>query len=181
MSKRNYPLILIDDRRDEKYPYDFVTVLDDTVGFVARVVSFFDEQRYREALEVYKKSENAKNLFLQKDFKNGGLVLEVLEFFDSELEFTSKNSQRIRSLLKRAMKKYLFGAMESSVKPDDELGIDNQIIQQKLTIQRAKSNYSELLRRAEGNRDLADFQIKIAEATLRTLESSKRLQELNLN
>jgi hypothetical protein len=57
-----------------------------------------------------------------------------------------------------------------------DLSIDNQIYQQELTISRAKRKYDELLAQADGNKELADFAIRLAEATLESLKAYKAMK-----
>ena len=96
--------------------------------------------------------------------------------------FTDDQKSRIQVLLKKALKKYLHAEAERM--PKDDLSIENQIKQQQLTVERAKSGYDDLLRRANGDKELADYQIALAEATLETLKAFKDNQNyliLNLN
>jgi len=82
---------------------------------------------------------------------------------------TAKNEKRVQWLLKKAMNKYIFA--EVSRTPQGDLGIDNQIKQQQLSIDRAKSQYNALV--ARSSVEEADFAIQIAEATLHTLKIFK--------
>jgi hypothetical protein len=82
----------------------------------------------------------------------------------------------VQTLLKKALKKFLHAEVERT--PDlKDLDIDNQIIQQQLTIDRAKQMYDELVIRANGESKIADYKIALAEATLDTLKKFRDTQK----
>ena len=174
MAKREYPLFLIDRSKSEAYPFDYIACMDRTVGFVARAVFFPDDIQYGEYIKKMQHIEHAEYFNVGMKLKKGGIVL-VVEDFMYNFELTTENKNRVRTLLKKAFKKYLHAEIDRT--PHDDLSIDNQIIQQELTVDRARSNYSDLLRRANGDKSLADYQIALAEATLETLRQFRDNQK----
>lgn len=83
----------------------------------------------------------------------------------------------MQSLLKKAAKKYMLGYKTDNYKGKD-LSLDNQIYQQKLTIEQSKRNYAQLVERAGGDESLARYNIALAQATL---ESLYKLKELSIH
>lgn len=167
MKKREYPLFLIDRSKAANYPFDFIACFDRSVGFVARVVYLPSNEAYTEFLRKHDQIENSEFFSITFKFKQGGVIL-LAEDFLYHFELTKENLNRVQTLLKKALKKYLHA--EADRTPADELSIDNQIKQQELTIERARQNYAELVNRANGDRSYADYQIALAEATLQTLK-----------
>jgi hypothetical protein len=106
MTKRDYPLFLIDRTKSETYPFDYVTCFDKTVGFVARVVFFPKDIQYNEFVKQQASVENGTPFNIMMKFKSGGVIL-VCEDFLYDFELTAENQNRIKTLLKNAMKKYL--------------------------------------------------------------------------
>lgn len=172
--KRNYPLFMIDRSKPASHPFDYIDCHDKTVGFVARVVYFPQSDAYAEFVEAQKKLPYSDCVTLSMPFRRGGVVL-VIEDFMYSFEFTRDNQSRIKHLMKKALKKYLHAELERT--PVDDLGINAQIKQQQLTVERAEQNYPELLRRANGDRELSDYQIQLAKATLETLKQFKHNME----
>ena len=82
----------------------------------------------------------------------------------------------VKSLVRKAAKKYLLGFRDENYKGKD-LSLENQIYQQKLTIEHNKRNYARLVEQAGGNEELAKFNIALAQATL---ESLYKLKEMKL-
>lgn len=73
------------------------------------------------------------------------LILNIEKFlFDFEVD--NVKNKRIETLLKKVMKRFIYG--ETSATPRGDLGIDNQILLQKATIERAKANREELVKRS---------------------------------
>ena len=179
--KRHYPLFTIDRSKNSSYPFDYITCYDRTVGFIARVVPFFDDIPYNEFLKRVPEVEGGETVSLTHKFKNtGGLVLVIEDFFYN-FEWNNEIRSRIKTLLKKALKKYLHAEVERTP-TDNDLGIDDQIKQQEETITRAKANYEALVERALGDKKLADYQIALAEATLESLKAYRDNQQfINLN
>lgn len=177
--KRNFPLFLIDRSKAEAYPFDYISCFDSAVGFVARVVFFRDDAPLNEFISQSANIEGSEYSSLAYRFSRGGVILVVEEFlFDFDL--TTETKTRIRTLLKKALKKYLHA--EADRTPHKDLDIDSQIQQQQLTIERAKSNYAQLV--ARSSKEEADYNISLAEATLETLKRFRDNQpyfNLNLN
>lgn len=151
--KRNYPLFIID-REVYDTPYShYISCVDDECPFVIRVRTV--EELPAEHSGIYE--------------LKGSLLFEVVKLNDDA------DLGRVRSLFKKAIKKYMVAFSHRNYS-DKELGIDNQIYQQELTIARAKRRYSDLLAQADGNKELADFAIRLAEATLESLKAYKAMK-----
>ena len=88
---------------------------------------------------------------------------------------TTENRNRIKTLLKKALKKHLHTEADRTAYGDCD--IDNQILQQQETIERARSNYSALVQRTNGDPTHADHVIRLAEATLETLKKFRDNQK----
>lgn len=173
--KRNYPLFLIDRSKAENYPFDYIICPDRNVGFIARVVHFTTDEMYAAFIEKKKMVENANYFHSTIKLKRGGLLL-VAEDFLYSFDLTPENLNRVQVLLKKSLKKYLYTEIIKT--PAKNLGIDNQIKQQELTIERARQNYDSLVQRANGDKAYADYQIALAEATLKTLRMFRDYQKI---
>lgn len=173
--KREYPLFIIDRSKHSAYPFDYIACFDRQVGFIARVVPFFQDEPFNEFIAQSKQITDSENTSIVYKFKRKGGLIIVIEDFNYYFEWTTEIKTRIRVLLKKALKKYLHAEVERT--PHDDFGIENQIKQQQETIDRAKSNYDDLLRRANGDKTFADYQIALAEATLATLKSFRDNQQ----
>lgn len=171
--KRDYPLFLIDRSKAAAYPNDYIVCLDREVGFLAKVLFFPRDDIFREFVDRAGGIENRELAGFSMPLKKGGIALQIVDFM-YYFEVTTETKSRVQVLLKKALKKYLHA--EVSRTPHDDLGIDSQIKQQRLTLERAVQGYDELLDRANGNRDVADYQIDLARETLRTLERFKEMQ-----
>lgn len=152
--KRQYPLFIIDKAVTEGFPYHHIAVMGEE-PFVVRV-------RLLENLNDYTPTGS----FLLHPLHKGAILFEVVS--------TNYNSPKIQSLLKKAAKKYLLGYRDENYK-DKDLNIDNQIYQQKLTIEHNKRNYHRLVAQAGGNEELAKFNIALAQATLESLYKVKEI------
>lgn len=152
--KRNYPLFIIDKIVTEGFPYHHIAVMGED-PFVIRV-------RLLENLNDY----TPTGAFLLHPLNKGAILFEVVS--------TNSNLPKIQSLLKKAAKKYLLGYRDENYK-DKDLNIDNQIYQQKLTIEHNKRNYHRLVAQAGGNEELAKFNIALAQATLESLYKVKEM------
>jgi len=173
-TKRNYPLFMIDRSKPDAYPFDYIVCHDQAVGFTARVVFFPKTEQYQEYIRQSEKVAGNETVQMNMPFKNGGIILVIEDFFHY-FEWTTENRTRIATLLKKAMKKYLHAERERT--PGDGLGLDDQIKQQQLTIERAEQNYADLVHRANGDKSVADYQIDLAKATLNTLKQYKHNME----
>jgi len=165
--KRNYPLFTIDRSKNSAYPFDFITCYDRTVGFIARVVPFFDDTPFNEFLKQAQSIDGSDSTSITYRFKNGGLIIVIEDFFYT-IEWNNEVRTRIKTLLRKALKKYLHAEVERT--PSDDLSVENQIKQQELTIERAKQQYDELIKRSLGDKSNADYAIALAEATLESLK-----------
>lgn len=179
--KRSYPLFIIDRSKHSSYPFDFIYCDDKEKGFVARIVPFFENATFNEYLNQAKYTEDNKPFEFFRFKNKGGVVLIIEEFKNDEIDITrSSTYASVKSLLKKALKKYLHAEVDRT--PHDDLGIENQIKQQALTIERAKQNYEELVKRSNGDSSLAKYQIALAEATLSSLIKFRdNNQFINLN
>ncbi len=174
-----FPLTLIDIRKDKKHPYEYITVTDKALAFVARILEFYKDEDYRNFYKTAQEHKDFEIKYMSYDFgkgREGGFVVEVVHFF-YEFPKTTQNTKRIRSLMKRAINKYVHNAVDRAIKFSKEIDLDTQITQMKETIQRAKSNYSQLLERVGNDRKSADWSIAVAEATLQSLETLKQQEE----
>lgn len=185
MKKREYPLFMIDRSRSAKYPSDFITCLDREVGFVAQVLHLPNADVWREFLAAFRQIEHPELTGFALPFKTGGVVLRVLEFL-YEFEVSTETKNRVQVLLKKGLKKYLHAEVERT--PAGDRGLENQIRQQQLTLERAEQNYEDLLARANGSHEIADHQIALQRETIESLKRLKHLQRffnsglgLNLN
>lgn len=154
--KSNYPLFIIDRSTTKGYPYHHIAVMAD-VPFVIRVSRIWDIQSYA-----------PQGAFYMHPLRKGAIIFEVVSCKD--------DGPRIQSLLKKAAKKYMLALRADNYKGKD-LSLDNQIYQQRLTVEHNKGNYTALVKRAGGDTELAKYNIALAEATLRSLELLKCLKE----
>jgi len=179
--KREYPLFIIDRSKSETYPNDYIVCLDREVGFVAQVLHLPNDNLYSQFVDKFYNIENKEIAGVHKPLKKGGLILQVLDFL-YYFEVKNETKNRIQVLLKKAFKKYMHAEVERT--PFDDLSIENQIKQQQLSVEHAKSNYEGLLRRTNGDKKHADYTIALAEATLeslKTLRDNQKLLNFNLN
>jgi polyhydroxyalkanoate synthesis regulator phasin len=141
--------------------------MDRQVGFIARVVFFNENAPLNAFIEQQSKIENADISSIVHRLKKGGIIL-VVEDFLYYFEITEEIKSRINTLMKKALKKYLHAEIEKA--PDkNSFGIDEQIKQQELTIERAKANFDDLVKRS--SKEQAEYSLALAEATLETLKN----------
>jgi len=176
MNKRGYPLFLIDRTKNLAYPFDYITCFDKTVGFISRVEFFKRDVEYFEFVTNVGKIENSEFFNLTMKLKEGGLILFCEDFLYS-FDLTQDNKNRVKTLLKKALKKYLHAEIDRTA--FDDLGIDNQIKMQQQTIDKMRQNYDLIIAQSNGDASNADYMIAVAEATLKTLKSV-RDRELNI-
>lgn len=155
--KRNYPLFIIDKTTSEGFPYHHIAVMGET-PFVVRV-------------QLLKKIKD--HILAPTDYliplSSGGVLFEII----SNVE----DPEALQGLLKKAAKKYMLGYKTDNYKGKD-MSLDNQIYQQKLTIEHNKRNYAKLVEQADGDESLAKYKIALAQATLESLYKLKELSEL---
>lgn len=154
--KRNYPLFIIDKTTSESFPYHHIAVMGET-PFVIRV-------RLINSLNI-----TPAGAFFLHPLSKGAILFEVVSGM--------ADSPQVQSLIKKAARKYLLGYKTDNYK-GKELSLDNQIHQQKLTIERNKRNYAKLVEQAGGDESLAKYNIALAQATLESLYKLKELSEL---
>lgn len=154
--KRNYPLFIIDKTTSEGFHYHHIAVMGET-PFVVRV-------------QLLKKIKD--HILAPTDYliplSSGGLLFEII----SNVE----DPEALQGLLKKAAKKYMLGYKTDNYKGKD-LSLDNQIHQQKLTIEHNKRNYAKLVEQAGGDESLAKYNIALAQATLESLYRLKELRD----
>lgn len=155
--KRNYPLFIIDKTTSEGFPYHHIAVMGET-PFVVRV-------------QLLKKIKD--HILAPTDYliplSSGGVLFEIISKVN--------NPEALQGLLKKAAKKYIMGYKTDNYKGKD-LSLDNQIHQQKLTIEHNKRNYAKLVEQAGGDESLAKYNIALAQATLESLYKLKEFSEL---
>ena len=153
--KRDYPLFIIDKTTSEGFPYHHIAVMGET-PFVIRV-------RLVKDLNIF-----VSGAFCIHMLSNSAVLFEVVS--------TKDDGPQIQSLLKKAAKKYMLGYKTDNYKGKD-LSLDNQIHQQKLTIEHNKRNYAKLVEQAGGDESLAKYNIALAQATLESLYRLKELRD----
>ena len=155
--KRDYPLFIIDKNTSESFPYHHIAVMGET-PFVVRV-------------QLLKKIKD--HILAPTDYliplSSGGVLFEII----SNVE----DPDALQGLLKKAAKKYMLGYKTDNYR-GKELSLDNQIYQQKLTVEHNKRNYAKLVEQAGGDESLAKYNIALAQATLESLYKLKEIQEL---
>jgi len=155
--KREFPLFIIDKTTSEGFPYHHIAVMGET-PFVVRV----------QLIRNIKEHSLAPTDYIIP-LSSGGVLFEII----SNVE----DPGVLQSLLKKAAKKYMLGYKTDNYKGKD-LSLDNQIHQQKLTIEHNKRNYAKLVEQAGGNESLAKYNIALAQATLESLYKLKEIQVL---
>lgn len=164
--KRDYPLFLIDRSKLSTYPFDYISCFDREVGFVARIVIFKEDKLFNEFILQQSNISDAEIGSYATRLKMGGVIL-VVEDFLYHFEITGAIKERIKTLMKKAMKKYLFATYERETDGTD-FNIENQIKMQELTIERAKSTFDALIKRS--SEEEAKYNIALAESILDTLK-----------
>jgi len=139
---------------------------------VARIVHFNTENAFVAFTAMYAEIPNGENMCVTKKLRSGGLAI-VVEDFLFDMEFSPTNNDRLQRLMKKGFKKYIFA--EGDRTPHGEFSIDNQIKQQHLTIERAKSQYKALAERSSNAE--ADYNIELAQAVLNTLKQVQSNQK----
>lgn len=139
---KNYPAFIIDrSRRSEasRFTDDFVVCTDKEMGFIARVYTL-PRSRWSEFREVYDAldEQTQERRYMFASIRNGEahIVLEVERMLYEPIA----NWARLKPLLKKAMKAYLYGEIKE-VKGDGRI-IDAQI-----------SAVTDLLRTLESQRE----------------------------
>ncbi|MEG2366094.1 MAG: hypothetical protein RSB29_04985, partial [Alistipes sp.] len=105
---KNYPLYLIDRQkhlRSADQAFDFITCFDRTYGFVARA-GHLDAETYASVVDALSQVEHADAMFISIPSYSGGVVIQVVDFL-YYFDFDDEAKKRIKSLLKRALGKYL--------------------------------------------------------------------------
>lgn len=174
--KRDYPLFTIDRTKSSSYPFDYITCYNREVGFIARVLVLHTDDAFDEFKKHTSVVENHEISIYLHPLKRGGIAIVVEDFFYS-FDVNTQTKSRIQTLMKKAVKKYLHATFESE--PDgDDFGINNQIKQQELTIERNKSNFDALVARCP-DRESAIYSIQLSEAILETLKKYKEMMQLS--
>ena len=114
MKKRDYPLFLIDRSKLPSYPFDYIACFDIEVGFVARVMRFADDVQYNEYITQSKQVTDSEYTSIVFRLDKGGLIL-VIEDFLYNVEWTNENKNRIKILLKKALKKYMHAEVKKTI------------------------------------------------------------------
>ena len=176
---KNYPAFIIDRCRQiiDGIAYDFVVCTDKTVGFVARAYAVNREQAY--AVDEYirtLKVEDVDLRFVVAKFERVTVVLEIVEFLQSPA-LDSQERARVRSLLKKAARKYMTYVSKNEAPIDSEgASIGNQIKAVSDVVATAESQYDRLVQQMGDER--AKLYIDSLRAALRSLEVLQTLQKI---
>lgn len=144
---KEYPLFIIDRNRrsrDENHQFDYLVCLDKEVGFVGKVVLFgrnaFDEFNDKKA-----SIDGVDYMNYSCLFKSGeaGVVLFIVDFL-YDFDLNSRTTGRLRSLLKKGMKKYLHAEI-ATVPDSDNLSLDNQIKVLEDVLKDIKAGYAKMV------------------------------------
>lgn len=172
---KNYPSILIDRNRksrSEAHKFDYVICLDRECGFVARVVLFqrvaFDE--FKANLANIPDAEVLNELYLSKNGEAG--IVMIIEEFIYDTALTQTTRPRIKSLLAKCMKKYLYA--ESATAPSGmNISLDSQILVLEDIIKDLKAGYDKMVAHAGEHR--AQYYIANVEAAIETVRMLRKM------
>lgn len=175
---KNYPSILIDRNRKSrsaKHKYDYVVCFDHECGFVARVILFNKDalDQYKSQISEIPNADVLNEIYLFKS-KQLGIVL-VIEAFLYDTKIDQLNRPRIKSLLGKCMKKYLFA--ESTVTPAGKvISFESQIQVLEDVEKDLKAGYEKMIAHM-GSQKLADFYIANVHAAIETISMFKKISK----
>ncbi len=176
---KNYPAFIIDRCRQiiDGTAYDFVVCTNKTVGFVARAYAVSREQAY--AVDDYIRSLKVEDVdlrFAVARFERVTVVLEIVEFLQSPA-LDAQERARVRSLLKKAARKYMIYVSKNEAPRDSEgASIGNQIKAVSDVVATAESQYDRLVQQFGEER--ARLYIESLRAAVRSLEILKTIQTI---
>ncbi|WP_283392042.1 hypothetical protein [Millionella massiliensis] len=157
--------------------YDFVVCTDKTVGFVARAFSVNRNKAY--VVDDYLRSLKVEDVdlrFVAARFERVSVVLEIVEFLQSPA-LDAQERTRIRSLLKKAARKYMTYVSEhESPILGEGASIGNQIKAVSDVLATAESQYSNIVEHMGEN--AARLYIDSLRAAVRSLEVLKTIQSI---
>lgn len=178
---KNHPAFIIDRCRkqsDDGMTYDYIACTDKTVGFVARAYAV--RRAAAEQINAYIDSfprETVEVRFIVANYERISVVLEIVEFLQSPA-LDQQERGRIRSLLKKAARKYMsYISKNESPHTAEGLSISNQIkaIEDVLaTAESQRDKMSSFL-----GKDNADYYIECIRAAIGSLRTLKQLQEMS--
>lgn len=176
---KKYPAFVIDRCRQiiDGIAYDFVVCTDKTVGFIARAYSVNREQAF--AVDDYIRSLKVEDVdlrFVVAKFERFSVVLEIVDFLQSPA-LDAQERARIRSLLKKAARKYLiYVSKDESPKMSEGTSLGNQIKAVSDVVATAESQYTNIAKHMGEN--AAQLYIDSLRAAVRSLEALKIIQNI---
>lgn len=176
---KKYPAFVIDRCRQiiDGIAYDFVVCTDKTVGFIARAYSVNREQAF--AVDDYIRSLKVEDVdlrFVVAKFERISVVLEIVDFLQSPA-LDAQERARIRSLLKKAARKYLiYVSKDESPIIGEGASIGNQIKAVSDVLATAESQFESMVRHMGEN--AAQLYIDSLRAAVRSLEALKIIQNI---
>lgn len=176
---KSYPSFIIDRCRQiiDGIGYDYIVCTDKTVGFVARAYAVNREQAY--AVDDYIRSlkmEDVDLRFVVAKFERVTVVIEIVEFLQSPA-LDAQERARVRSLLKKAARKYMIYVSKSESPIDSEgTSIVNQIKAVSDVVATAESQYARLVQQMGEAR--ARLYVESLRAAVRSLEILKTIQTI---
>lgn len=108
---KDYPLFIIDRNRrsrDANHQFDYLVCLNKEIGFVSKVILFKKEAfatYIEDANDVDHSDIGQYNMWLKDG--NAGVAIIIVDYIH-DFERTPDTQERIKSLLKKALKKYLY-------------------------------------------------------------------------
>lgn len=173
---KNYPSILIDRNRKsraEKHKFDYIVCLDRECGFIARAVFFNKDalDRFKTQMNEIPNADILNEIYF---FRNGqaGIVL-VIEDFLYDTEINQFTRARIKSLLEKCMKKYLFAEL-SSTPSGKVVSLESQIQVLEDVEKDLKAGYDKMVAHM-GSEKLADYYIGNVRAAIETISMFKKI------
>lgn len=173
---KNYPSILIDRNRksrSEKHKVDYIVCLDRECGFVARAVLFNKDalDQFKVKMHEIPDADVLNEIYL---FRNGqaGIVL-VIEDFLYDTEINQYTGGKIKSLLAKCMKKYLFAESSGTSKGKD-ISLESQIQVLEDVEKDLKAGYDKMVAHM-GSQQIADYYIANVHAAIETITMFKKI------
>lgn len=174
---KHYPGFIIDRCRQiiDGQAYDFVVSTDKTVGFVARAYSV--RRAGADAVNAYIASKKDADVrFCVVNYERFSVVLEIVEFLQSPA-LDSQERARVRSLLKKAARKYMIYVSKSESPIDDDgASLENQLKAVRDVVATAESQYASIANNMGEAR--ARLYIESLRAAVRSLELLKSIQTI---
>ena len=157
--------------------YDYIVCTDKTVGFVARAYAVNREQAY--AVDDYIRSLKVEDVdlrFVVAKFERVSVVLEIVEFLQSPA-LDAQERARVRSLLKKAARKYMtYVSKNESPTDGDGVSLENQLKAVSDVVATAESQYARLVQQMGEAR--ARLYVDSLRAAVRSMEVLQTLQKI---